>query len=518
MSDDSTVTPVPDRLHLEVEALDGGAMYRDADYALDNADSAKDGAVRLPTSLVIESNGDPKASVAIDVSVWSGAQPLDVRSYQAIDIPTDHFEERDIVFSGRCARWAALDGGTAVSRCEAGTTCDPGTGQCVTNVLGTDGGAVATVADGSVDAREASLPEATPGETGGISADGGTACVPGVDTTRCYDADTPQRCISDGQWQTETACSSQGPMYCSDGSCVPNPPSCLDALYDNGCQSFEVPGGMFYRSDDSLHVDKTAPATVSGFRLDVFEVAVWRFRKFVEAVDLGWGPLPETGKHAHVNGGQGLASGGIGVSVPETGWNSSWTAMLATTASQWYANLTQCFASPWTLRADANENYPINCVTWYEAYAFCIWDGGFLPSEAEWNYAAAGGRQQRLYPWGDTDPGAGTTYAIYGCNSPGTGGCTSLSAIAQFGALPPAGQGLYGQLDLAGNMAEWTLDVYANYAVPCSDCAALVGGSQRVFRGGSYDRDKSFLYTSTRVFADPAGRFADVGFRCARVP
>jgi formylglycine-generating enzyme required for sulfatase activity len=141
-----------------------------------------------------------------------------------------------------------------------------------------------------------------------------------------------------------------------------------------------------------------------------------------------------------------------------------------------------------------------------------------LPSEAEWNYAAAGGRQQRLYPWGDTDPGAGTTYAIYGCNSPGTGGCTSLSAIAQFGALPPAGQGLYGQLDLAGNMAEWTLDVYANYAVPCSDCAALVGGSQRVFRGGSYDRDKSFLYTSTRVFADPAGRFADVGFRCARVP
>jgi formylglycine-generating enzyme required for sulfatase activity len=42
---------------------------------------------------------------------------------------------------------------------------------------------------------------------------------------------------------------------------------------------------------------------------------------------------------------------------------------------------------------------PINCVTWHEAYAFCIWDGGFLPTEAEWELAASGG-EERVFPYG----------------------------------------------------------------------------------------------------------------------
>lgn len=44
----------------------------------------------------------------------------------------------------------------------------------------------------------------------------------------------------------------------------------------------------------------------------------------------------------------------------------------------------------------------MNCLTWYEAMAFWVWDGGYLATEAEWNYASMEGSQQRVYPWSNS--------------------------------------------------------------------------------------------------------------------
>jgi formylglycine-generating enzyme required for sulfatase activity len=172
-------------------------------------------------------------------------------------------------------------------------------------------------------------------------------------------------------------------------------------------------------------------------------------------------------------------------------------------------------------------------VNWYEAYGFCIWDGGFLPTEAEWVYAAAGGSQQREHPWGSTDPGLASQYAILNCEYPSPIGATcGLVNIAPVGT-PTLGAGLWGQLDLVGEMTQWTLDWYetaygsGRYVDgPCTDCAYLTaicasGCSQafpsyRAIHGCSFYEPITNCDPSTRGTSGPSDREGFIGFRCAR--
>jgi formylglycine-generating enzyme required for sulfatase activity len=280
----------------------------------------------------------------------------------------------------------------------------------------------------------------------------------------------------------------------------------------------EVTGGTYYRTYANSGDGGTGeadPATVSGFRLDKYLVTVGRFRQFVNAVlppdgGAGWLPPAGSGKHTHLNGGSGLNATGGGY---EPGWATSDNSHIAPNNT----NLA-CPQQTWTNTAGSQENLPINCVNWWESYAFCIWDGGFLPSEAEWEYAAAGGSQQREYPWGSTDPGRSNQYAIWSCLYPsGSGQClTGATNIAPVGTTT-LGAGLWGQLDLAGNMDEWNLDWYATYA-ECTDCANFTEASpsSRVIRGGFFYGVAPLLLPPYRNYS--FARDSTIGLRCSRTP
>jgi formylglycine-generating enzyme required for sulfatase activity len=195
----------------------------------------------------------------------------------------------------------------------------------------------------------------------------------------------------------------------------------------------EIPSGTFDRSYDGLSSGFTMAenqATVSAFRLDAYEVTVGRFRLFVSAVETGWLPAAGSGIHTHLNGGHGLnAPGGN-----ETGWDSSWNSNLAKTANGWNANLS---GGTWTVVPAKNENLAIAGINWFEAYAFCIWDQGFLPSEAEWNDAAAGGSEQRSRPWSTPYPPGSTSIS---CTEANFSGCPAR-AVNAVGSESPPGDG-----------------------------------------------------------------------------
>jgi len=274
-----------------------------------------------------------------------------------------------------------------------------------------------------------------------------------------------------------------------------------------------VSGGSFFRSYDGVaYTDQSYPATVSDFYLDRFEITVERFRAFVDAGKGTQTSPPSAGDGAHP-----LIAG--------SGWDSAWNTgsdpdgpNLTTDTVALKTALKSCGSySTWTDAAGSNESLPMNCVNWYELFAFCAWDGGRLPTEAEWNYAAAGGSEQREYPWGSATPDS--TYAVYDCTGDGSGaGNCAFSDIQPVGSRSPKGDGRYGQSDLAGSMWEWNLDWYAPYQNSCNDCANLSAASGRVVRGGGWSGGASGLRAAYRDFYGPAYRVFSIGARCSRTP
>jgi formylglycine-generating enzyme required for sulfatase activity len=356
-------------------------------------------------------------------------------------------------------------------------------------------------------------------------------CAPGQ--TTCI-GQTPQSCNASGQWQAGTACSGATPA-CTLTGCVAGPLSCgtsgngltnCGASSESCCASLEVSGGTVYRTyvnGGGGPMGEADPASISNFRLDKYDVTVGRFRQFVAAWKGGYTPPTGSGKHKHLNGGQGLVNAGSDAGTTyEPGWIATDSGNIGPSDTNLQCgSITGYHAWTWTSTPGANENLPINCANWYEAYAFCIWDGGFLPSDAEWEYVNAGGNQQREYPWGTAAPGTANQYAIYGCLYPsGSGTCsaTDASNIAPVGTAT-LGASRWGQLDIEGNMDVWVLDWSTSYVDPCVDCAYTTPLSSKVYRGNPFELYASYLSApGQRQGYSAVTRVFPIGFRCARTP
>ena len=274
-----------------------------------------------------------------------------------------------------------------------------------------------------------------------------------------------------------------------------------------------IAGGTFLRGYDAAadaYDDMNYPATVSTFLLDRYEVTVGRFRAFVEAGQGTQSNPPGAGVGAHPR-------------LAGSGWDGAWnTSLVADTAGLKAAVKCNSTYQTWTDTPGINENKPINCVTWYEAMAFCIWDGGYLPTEAEWQYAASGGNAQRAYPWSESASALSIDclHANYYVNNPA--GTYCVGGVNRVGSEATNGDGLWRHSDLAGNVLEWGLDWYVDpFPDPqtCNDCANLTPAAARVVRGGSFDDVASSLRAAYRgSYFSPTARHYSVGLRCARTP
>lgn len=216
--------------------------------------------------------------------------------------------------------------------------------------------------------------------------------------------------------------------------------------------------------------------------------------------------------------------------------NAFWIDETETTNAMYSAcvQAQACKAPQKTIYYDdpAFAQHPVVYVSWNDAMDYCTWAGRRLPTEAEWEKAAAWNpetRQIQFYPWGDEfecrnsnldDETQDDAFSVEG--GPYCDGFTGSAPVGSY----PQGASPYGALDMAGNVWEWIYDGFVEtdpyngsltyYAIsPPSNPTGPRIAAYHGLRGSSWNLNYGQGRSTYRLWFGPDDRYDGMGFRCA---
>jgi formylglycine-generating enzyme len=272
----------------------------------------------------------------------------------------------------------------------------------------------------------------------------------------------------------------------------------------------DVPGGSFrmgsvgtaaYPADGEgpIHVVELAP-----FRISAHAVSNDRFAEFVDAT-------------------------GYVTEAERAGWSFVFAGFLpddfpptrGVAGAEWWRQVHLAnWRRPEGPQSDVagRDDHPVVHVSWNDALAYCAWSGTRLPTEAEWELAARGGRRGATFPWGDDlEPGGVHMMNVFQGSFPAAGtAADGFAGTAPVDAFPPNGYGLH---NVTGNVWEWCADWFDPHYYQHSPRIAPPGpaaGTHRVMRGGSYLCHASYCRryrVAARSANTPDSSTGNLGFR-----